>query len=255
MTTWSRCRLAGPRVHPWTHCGICSGGFEPSDGFGAKIPDASDVRVGVMDSGIDERHPDLRNIDVVYHHGDPSPDDIMGMAPTSAASSPIPTTISASLPRKPTGSCSTGTGAGESWSSRPWAMNTSRGIRSPVQLPTTPSWPSAPWPRTAAAGPIPTPSPSTLSHPDPVCSRPCQHLVVPPIGQRHRTGHGAGPRWRPPTSPPQSRSLAAARFTQDDGPSLVERLLGTATKLPAMRGHKRTHEYGLGLLLLVDYLT
>ena len=50
-------------------------------------------------------------------------------------------------------------------------------------------------------------------------------------------------------------ALAAAKFPQDDGPSLVERLHATVTMFPAMRGHKRTREYGLGLLNLVDYLT
>jgi len=46
--------------------------------FGVRIPDASEVRVGVMDSGIDDRHPDLRNVDVTYHHGGVSREDIIG---------------------------------------------------------------------------------------------------------------------------------------------------------------------------------
>jgi hypothetical protein len=32
-------------------------------------------------------------------------------------------------------------------------------------------------------------------------------------------------------------ALAAARFPDDDGPSLVERLRGTAAKLPTVGGH------------------
>jgi transposase len=76
---------------------------------------------------------------------------------------------------------------------------------------------------------------------------------VPPVGQRRRTTPGAGPRWQPRTSLPQSRSPPPRSRRMTAQPGRPVRAM--VTRLSAMRGHERTREYGLGLLNLLDYLT
>lgn len=46
--------------------------------FEADRPDASDLTIGVMDSGIDRNHPDLANVDITYHHEGVSARDLLG---------------------------------------------------------------------------------------------------------------------------------------------------------------------------------
>jgi subtilisin family serine protease len=46
--------------------------------FDATIPDAGDVTVGVLDTGIDTGHPDLRGVDVTYDHPGFSARDLAG---------------------------------------------------------------------------------------------------------------------------------------------------------------------------------
>lgn len=46
--------------------------------FGARKPDASSVHVGIVDTGIDEGHPDFAGIDVKYNHAGAKAEDIVG---------------------------------------------------------------------------------------------------------------------------------------------------------------------------------
>ncbi|MEK7403904.1 MAG: S8 family serine peptidase, partial [Acidobacteriota bacterium] len=46
--------------------------------FGAVIPDAKGVKVGVLDSGIDDTHPDLADVDIEYHHEGLKAQDLVG---------------------------------------------------------------------------------------------------------------------------------------------------------------------------------
>jgi len=46
--------------------------------FDAKRPDASEVRVGVLDTGIDVGHPDLENVEISYDHPGTTAEDIVG---------------------------------------------------------------------------------------------------------------------------------------------------------------------------------
>lgn len=46
--------------------------------FEAAKPDASGVRVGLMDTGVDARHPDLKNVDIDYDHAGTRAEDIIG---------------------------------------------------------------------------------------------------------------------------------------------------------------------------------
>ena len=46
--------------------------------FEARIPDARKIRVGVLDTGIDAKHPDLRNVEIAYHHEGLKAEDIVG---------------------------------------------------------------------------------------------------------------------------------------------------------------------------------
>lgn len=46
--------------------------------FDANLPDVSDFRVGILDTGIDAGHPDLANVDLVYDHRDTRAEDLVG---------------------------------------------------------------------------------------------------------------------------------------------------------------------------------
>ena len=46
--------------------------------FEAERPDASDVGVAVLDTGIDVRHPDFSSVKIDYHHDSLSPQDLLG---------------------------------------------------------------------------------------------------------------------------------------------------------------------------------
>lgn len=46
--------------------------------FDADRPDASDVSVGILDSGIDTGHPDLKDVNVTYDHAGTRAEDIVG---------------------------------------------------------------------------------------------------------------------------------------------------------------------------------
>lgn len=46
--------------------------------FEAEIPDASDVQVAVLDTGVDARHPDLKDVDMDYYHEGFSSQDLVG---------------------------------------------------------------------------------------------------------------------------------------------------------------------------------
>ena len=46
--------------------------------FEAKRPDASDIGVAVLDTGIDMRHPDFADVKIDYHYGSFSPRDVLG---------------------------------------------------------------------------------------------------------------------------------------------------------------------------------
>lgn len=46
--------------------------------FNAEKPDASNVSVGILDTGIDEGHPDLTDVDVEYDHPGTKAEDIVG---------------------------------------------------------------------------------------------------------------------------------------------------------------------------------
>lgn len=46
--------------------------------FDAKRPDASGVSVGILDTGIDRGHPDLKGVDVIYDHSGTRAEDIVG---------------------------------------------------------------------------------------------------------------------------------------------------------------------------------
>jgi subtilisin family serine protease len=53
-------------------------GLRAIDWFGAGIPDAGAVKVGVMDTGIDTTHPDLDKSTITYHHDGLSARDLLG---------------------------------------------------------------------------------------------------------------------------------------------------------------------------------
>lgn len=67
--------LAGALVDPMQNL---QWGLRAIRWFEAAIPDASEIRVGVLDTGIDTKHPDLRKVDVEYHHTSLSAQDIVG---------------------------------------------------------------------------------------------------------------------------------------------------------------------------------
>jgi subtilisin family serine protease len=46
--------------------------------FDAERPDASNVSVGILDTGIDAGHPDLANVDITYEHPGTRAEDIVG---------------------------------------------------------------------------------------------------------------------------------------------------------------------------------
>jgi subtilisin family serine protease len=278
--------------------------------FGLRIPDASDVRVGVMDSGIDDRHPDLKNVDVTYHHDGLSREDIMGHGTHVSGTISADTnndvgiagvarcklTVWKVFPDKPY--------RGEFYvdGERLWqalgsaeregvrVVNLSLGGTAPSQTDRilfdrlqrqgivvvaamgnefedgNPTYFPAAYDSVVAVGAVAedrrrAPYSNTGPHIDLVAPGSNVLSTLP-------TRRSSYPSYRPETSygawsgtsmatphVTAAIALAAARFPQDDRSSLVERLRGTLTKLPAMRGRKRTHEYGLGLLNLVDYLT
>jgi subtilisin family serine protease len=53
-------------------------GLRAIEWFQSSIPDAREIRVGVMDTGIDVRHPDLKDVEMDYDHGGLSGDDMVG---------------------------------------------------------------------------------------------------------------------------------------------------------------------------------
>jgi subtilisin family serine protease len=53
-------------------------GLRAIDWFNAKIPSADKIRVGILDTGIDTEHPDLKNLDIFYDTGDFKKEDILG---------------------------------------------------------------------------------------------------------------------------------------------------------------------------------
>jgi hypothetical protein len=46
--------------------------------FDAKLPECADRRVGVLDTGIDMKHPDLENVAIDYEFGDMRAEDVVG---------------------------------------------------------------------------------------------------------------------------------------------------------------------------------
>ncbi|MBI2951428.1 S8 family serine peptidase, partial [bacterium] len=46
--------------------------------FGVTVPDAAEINVGMMDTGIDTTHPDLDDIAITYHHNGLSARDLLG---------------------------------------------------------------------------------------------------------------------------------------------------------------------------------
>ena len=53
-------------------------GLRAIEWFEANRPDASDISVAVLDTGIDIRHPDFANVKIDYHHDSLSPQDLLG---------------------------------------------------------------------------------------------------------------------------------------------------------------------------------
>ncbi len=53
-------------------------GLRAIEWFEADLPDARQIRVGLLDSGIDRKHPDLRAVPVTYHHQGLKAQDIIG---------------------------------------------------------------------------------------------------------------------------------------------------------------------------------
>lgn len=67
--------LAGAGVDPMQNL---QWGLRAIRWFDADVPDASGIRVGVLDTGIDTKHPDLRHVDIEYHHVGLKAQDIVG---------------------------------------------------------------------------------------------------------------------------------------------------------------------------------
>ncbi len=67
--------LAGTVVDPMQNL---QWGLRAIQWFEADIPDARTIRVGVLDTGIDTKHPDLRDVDIEYHHAGLTAQDIVG---------------------------------------------------------------------------------------------------------------------------------------------------------------------------------
>lgn len=67
--------LAGGEVDPLQNL---QWGLRIIKWFMAPIPEASGIRVGVLDTGIDMTHPDLKNVDITYHHAGFKARDILG---------------------------------------------------------------------------------------------------------------------------------------------------------------------------------
>ena len=275
--------------------------------FGVRIPDASEVRVGVMDSGIDDRHPDLRDVDVTYHHGGVSREDIMGHG--THVSGIIAADINNDIGIAGVARCKLTVWKvfpdrrfrGEFYvdEERLWQalgsadLEAVRVINLSIAGPApsrterilverlrrqgivvvaamgneyeegNPIYYPAAYDSVVAVGAVAedrrrAPYSNTGPHIDLVApgSNVLSTLPTRRSGYRPETSYGAWSGTSMATPHVTAAvALAAAKFPEDDGPSLVERLRATVTKLSAMRGHQRTREYGLGLLNLVDYLT
>lgn len=72
---WLAATRQGTAVEPTTNL---QWGLRAIRWFDAKLPDALDFRVGILDTGIDARHPDLANVNVVYDHRDTRAEDLVG---------------------------------------------------------------------------------------------------------------------------------------------------------------------------------
>jgi subtilisin family serine protease len=53
-------------------------GLRAVEWFAADLPDAREIRVGILDTGIDTAHPDLRAVPITYHHAGLKAEDIVG---------------------------------------------------------------------------------------------------------------------------------------------------------------------------------
>lgn len=67
--------LAGSEADPMQNL---QWGLRAIGWFGAKRPAAGGVRIGVLDTGVDQRHPDLKGVASTYHHKGLSAQDLIG---------------------------------------------------------------------------------------------------------------------------------------------------------------------------------